>query len=192
MGTPTAQESHKFKSILQDFSEASRTTTNLDKYRIFFFNTPEAIQIHISRLLGIPQSSLLSKYLGIPLLGSMDRNISWEPLLQSLTNWLSSWTFRSLNLACCLVLLKYVLQVIAIYLFFALADPQKVLQAIKTLQRRFLWKGHNSNSKWTLVSWDNICKPKLKGNLRLRDPYTLNEIMGAKIWWRWLKNQKEL
>jgi hypothetical protein len=67
-----------------------------------------------------------------------------------------------------------------------------VLQAIHNLQRRFLWQGNHAKRKWDLVSWDNICRPKLKGGLGLRDPCTLNEIMGAKIWWRWLKHPKEL
>jgi hypothetical protein len=30
--------------------------------------------------------------------------------------------------------------------------------------------------------------PKFKGGLGLRDPGKLNQVMGAKIWWRWLKN----
>jgi hypothetical protein len=119
MGTPTTQEARKFKEILSTSTMLRGTTINLVKSQIFFFNTPEAIQNHISRLLNIPKSSLPSNYLGIPLSDSVARNISWEPLLQSLTNHLNSWTFRSLNLAGRLVLLKYVLQAIPIYLFFS-------------------------------------------------------------------------
>jgi hypothetical protein len=29
--------------------------------------------------------------------------------------------------------------------------------------------------------------PKSQGGLGLRDPGKLNQVMGAKIWWRWLK-----
>jgi hypothetical protein len=33
-----------------------------------------------------------------------------------------------------------------------------------------------------------ISKPKLAGGLGLRDPFFLNQILGAKLWWRWIKN----
>jgi hypothetical protein len=67
LNSPTAREAIKLNSILSDFSEASGMVLNLDKSKIFFFNTPSCIQIHISRLLGIPRSSLPSNYLGVPL-----------------------------------------------------------------------------------------------------------------------------
>ena len=48
MNTPTMQESNKLRSILYDFSEASGTTFNLAKSKVFFFNTSKAIQQHLS------------------------------------------------------------------------------------------------------------------------------------------------
>jgi hypothetical protein len=70
--------------------------------------------------------------------------------------------------------------------------PSCILTAIKTLQRNFLWKGAKNDRKIALISWDKICKPKLKGGLGLRDPTTLNKVLSAKIWWRWLKHPKDL
>jgi hypothetical protein len=67
LNTPRAQEENKLSSILNDFSEASGTTFNLAKSQLFFFNTPIAIQQHISQLLNIPVCSLPSQYLGLPL-----------------------------------------------------------------------------------------------------------------------------
>jgi hypothetical protein len=92
LNTPTTQEANKLRSILNDFSEASRTTFNLDKSQLFFFNTPEAIQHHISQLMNIPICSLPSQYLGLPLSDSAARNISWDSLLLSISNRLSNWT----------------------------------------------------------------------------------------------------
>jgi hypothetical protein len=48
------------------------------------------------------------------------------------------------------------------------------------------------DKKWALVSWDKVCKPKSLGGLGLRDPGKLNNTMGAKIWWRWLKTPPEI
>jgi hypothetical protein len=122
MNTPTAREATKLNSILSDFTEASGMILNLDKSKLYFFNTPIAVQNHISRLLGIPKSSLPSNYLGIPLTGEPTRSISWDSLLLSISHRLSNWTFRPLNIAARLVLLKSVLQALPTYLFTALAS----------------------------------------------------------------------
>jgi hypothetical protein len=101
---------------------------------------------------------------------------------------LRSWTFRPLNIASRLVLLKSVLQALPTYLFTALETPKKIIRAIRTLQRNFLWQGIQPKKKWALVNWDRLCMPINQGGLGIRDPGKLNQIMGAKIWWRWLKN----
>jgi hypothetical protein len=51
MGSPTTKEALKISSILRDFNEASGyTSINTEKSQIFFFNTPLAIQNHITHL----------------------------------------------------------------------------------------------------------------------------------------------
>jgi len=181
------REANNLNSILSDFTEASGMTLNLDKSKLFFFNTPDAVQLHISRLLGIPKSSLLSNYLGIPLMGTTTRSISWDNLLLSISNTLRNWTFRPLNIASRPVLLKFVLQTLPTYLFTTLAAPKQVIKVIRNLHQNFLWHGHQPNKKWALVGWDKICTPKSMGGLGLRDPGKLNQVMGSKMWWRWLK-----
>jgi hypothetical protein len=130
MNTPTVQEANKLNSILSDFSDATGTSFNLAKSQLFFFNTPKAIQQHVSQLLSIPVCSLPTHYLGLPLSDSAAHNLSWDSLLLSISNRLSSWTFRSLNLPARITLLKSVLQAIPTYLFSALAAPQSVIKKI--------------------------------------------------------------
>jgi hypothetical protein len=187
MNSPTAHEAVKLKSILSNFTEASGMTLNLDKSKLFFFNTPMEVQIHISKILGIPRSSLPSNYLGIPLTGAPAKSISWDSLLISMSNRLANWTFRPLNIAARLVLLKSVLQTLPTYLFTALVAPKHIIRAIRNIQRNFLWQGLQPNKKWALVRWDKVCLPKCRGGLGLQDPGKLNQIMGTKIWWRWMK-----
>jgi len=134
MNTPTTQEANKLKIILTEFVEASGTSLNLYESQIYFFNTLEAIQKHISQLLGIPKISLPSNNLGVPLTGVATCNISWDILLLSISNRLSNWTFRSLNLAAHLVLLKFVLEALPTYLFTSLVAPHSVIRDIINLQ----------------------------------------------------------
>jgi len=73
-----------------------------------------------------------------------------------------------------------------LYLFSILAAPKWVLKSIRNLQRNFLWNSAATNRKWALVKWSNVCMPKEKGGIGLRDPEKSNSIMNAKIWWQWI------
>jgi hypothetical protein len=89
--------------------------------------------------------------------------------------------FRSLNITSRLILLKYILQAIPLYLFLVLSSPECIIKYILTLQWNFLWRGTNSIRKWVLVFWDTLCTSKFKGGLGLRDIDILNGIRGARL-----------
>jgi hypothetical protein len=55
-----------------------------------------------------------------------------------------------------------------------------------------LWGGAHKERKWDLVSWDYLCQPKILRGLGLRDLKTLNYILGAKTWWRWINQNDDL
>jgi hypothetical protein len=44
-----------------------------------------------------------------------------------------------------------------------------------------------NKEKWASVSWEKVCKPKIKGVLGLHDPQVTNDTYGANLWWRWVK-----
>jgi len=192
LGSSTVREALRILCILQTFYEASGMDINREKSQIFFFNTSIPVQLHITNILGFTHSSLPSKYPGIPVINKALQNSSWEGLLSSLVKRLFSWNFCSLNLPSCLILLKSILQALPIYSFSALVAPRFILIAIKNLQRNFLWKGAKNDQKIALISWEKICKPKLKEVLGSWDPTILNKVLSAKIWWRWIKHPKDL
>ena len=41
-----------------------------------------------------------------------------------------------------------------------------------------------------MVACDKICKPKNDGGLGLDDPEILRKVLGAKLWWHWVKDPK--
>ena len=41
------------------------------------------------------------------------------------------------------------------------------------------------------MSWEDVCKPKEQGGLRLRDLEVMSEILGAKVWWCWVNHLVE-
>jgi len=189
-GHPSVQEARSFKSILENFSNASGALINKVKSQIFFFNTPPSTQRAIARILGFTIASLPSKYLGAPLIASALKHSSWNSLLEKLEARLFLWTHRALNMASRIVLIKAVLQSMPLYLFSILAAPKWVLKAMKQLQRNFLWGSSGPNQKWALLKWEKACIPKNVGGIGIRDPEHSNMIMGAKIWWKWLSNSR--
>eukprot|EP00253_Pinus_taeda_P007691 PITA_07691 len=138
-------------------------------------------------ILGFQRDSLPSKYLGVPLTDKPLNKDIWESVINKLKDKISKWTNRALNLVGRLVLTKAILQTIPIYMLSALPAPTGVLQQIRNMQRDFLWQKGEEKKKWALVAWDKICKPKSHGGLGRHDPRTLNKVLGAKVWWRWLK-----
>ena len=163
---------------------------NLSKSKIFFFNTNIAIQKNISIILGFQRDFLPSKYLGVPLTTKPMLKRIWEPLINKLQDKVSKWTINSLNLAGKLVLTKVVLQVIPIFMLSALPAPKGVFQQFRNIQRNFLSGKKENRKKWALVSWDKICKHKNHGGLGLDDQEILSNVLGAKLWWRWVHNPK--
>lgn len=62
--------------------------------------------------------------------------------------------------------------------------PVKVWRKTVRIQRRFLWGGVKEDSKISWVSWVNVCKPKSKDGLGVRDLLCVNLSLLAKLRWR--------
>eukprot|EP00253_Pinus_taeda_P021887 PITA_21887 len=185
-GHPSVQEARLLKDLLSTFSDATGPLINRVKSQIFFFNTPMSTQNSIARILGFTIANLPSKYLGAPMIASALKHASWTDLLDKFEAKLSLWTYRSLNMASRVILIKAILQSLPLYLFSLLAAPKWVIKAIRNLQRNFLWGSSGHNRKWALLKWDKVCLPKKSGGIGIRDPELSNTVMGAKLWWRWL------
>eukprot|EP00253_Pinus_taeda_P013888 PITA_13888 len=175
-GTPTVKEATTYKDILHLFSRASGMEINFSKSTIFFFNTHQAVQSHLSRLLGFRIGSLPSRYLGAPLTLKPWQKAHWEKILANMERRCKHWTNRALNFAGRLVLTKAILQAIPQYMLSILPAPKGVLDQIRSIQRSFLWSGNSEKKKWSLVAWKKLCRPKNRGGLNLDSPN------GSPIW----------
>jgi hypothetical protein len=43
-----------------------------------------------------------------------------------------------------------------------------------------------------LMAWEEVCTPKTKGGLGIRDPLIMGKYLTTKTWWRWIKGQSKL
>eukprot|EP00253_Pinus_taeda_P029818 PITA_29818 len=62
-----------------------------------------------------------------------------------------------------------------------------VCAKLREIFGKFIWGGPTQQRKWALVSWANLIQRNEEGGLGVRDPETLNKVLGAKLWWRWLQ-----
>eukprot|EP00253_Pinus_taeda_P015841 PITA_15841 len=166
-GHPSSQEASAFKDLLSLFSEASGTSINATISHLFFFHTPAFTQRNIARILGYSIATLPSKYLGTPLLDSAIKNSSWRTLIDKLESRLSSWTFRSLNMASRLILIKTVLQVMPLYLFSVLAALNGFLKASVIYIETFCGDPMKSASTWQ-ANWQGESYTEIEQELNQR------------------------
>eukprot|EP00253_Pinus_taeda_P025537 PITA_25537 len=188
----TIKEVRMIKKVLDIFMKASGMEVNKDNLCTFIFNTPEAIKVHLTRTLGFRQGDLPTKYLGNQLDIHPTRMKNWQEVIEKIKKHLACWSFRTLNIASRILLLKSVLQSIPIYPLSIREASKGVCAKITEIFGKFIWGGPKQQRKWALVSWKNLVKRKEEGGLGLRNPEMLNKSLGAKLWWRWLQGGKDV
>lgn len=72
------------------------------------------------------------------------------------------------------------------------AIPKTICQKMVEIFKILLWQGTKKAKKWVLLSWKWLSKTLTEGGLGLRDPYILNYVMGAKLWWKWIQGGEGL
>lgn len=135
-GKATLKEVRHLKRILELFAEASGMEINKEKSNAFIFNTIEPIKRHLIRTLGFKQGDLPTKYLGSMIDINPKRWRNWSGIIEKLQAKMSNWSFRSLNIAGRVVLLKSILQAIPIYPLSIMEAPKKAYSKIREIFRK--------------------------------------------------------
>jgi len=175
------------KSLLQIFGEASGLQTNLHKSCVIPIQCDDSIEEIVSNSLQCSTSAFPATYLGLPI---SDKKLSRGHLLawiEKIANKLPGWKAPLLSLAGRVVLVRFVLTAIPIYLLVALKVPKWFIRAIDKIRRGFLWKGRKeANGGCCLVAWDKVMRPLELGGLGIHNL----EIMGWALQMRWLWIEK--
>jgi hypothetical protein len=184
----------RFKTALDNFTQASGALINNVKSNVYAWNTP----IRTARLIeNIFRFPLIEKwqtftYLGIPICLKSLPNSAWNQTLDKLKNKLEQWGAIWLNLAGRTVLIKSVLSALPIFQFSSLLAPQNVKSTISSLLRCFLWEGGKTDTKkFHLIKWDIVKHPKENRGLGIRDPGLSNLAMGEKILWKLVSGEND-
>ncbi|XP_059663913.1 uncharacterized protein LOC132309641 [Cornus florida] len=171
------------KSAMDLFSSLSGLATNPSKSSVFLSGIDHSSEILFSNFLGVGIGSLPIKHLGVPLISTRLKAADYNLLLEKITVRIRHWSSRSLSYAGRLVLIKSVLLSTQLYWSSIFILPQKVINDLSALLRRFLWTGPDLKKTSARVKWCNVCKPISDGGLGLPNLEVANRAAILKHIW---------
>ncbi|KAJ9701108.1 hypothetical protein PVL29_006452 [Vitis rotundifolia] len=177
------EELQTLKSLLLVFGQIFGLKVNLDKSNLFGINLD---QNHLSRLalmLDCKISDWPISYLGLPLGGNPTASGFWNPVIERISRRLDGWQKAYLSFGGRITLVHSCLSHIPSYFLSLFKIPASVAAKIERLQRDFLWSGVGEGKRDHLVSWDAVCKPRVKGGLGFgKIPLRNRALLGKWLW----------
>jgi hypothetical protein len=152
---------------LNTYSSWSRQHINVSKSAIFFSrNCSPSSKNAVNSILHLALLPSWAKYLGIPLLMHRRKKDSFIKLKDRIIARISGWKAKFLSQAARTTLVKSVVNAIPTYLMSLFFLLKSLCVSINSSIRKF-WLGYPQDKKHclSLLSWDNICKPKSLGGL---------------------------
>jgi hypothetical protein len=114
---------------------------NFTKSKLIPLNISEPYITNFATLFQCKVSSLLLKYLSLPLYWKKPSKLDWKILIQKLQKCLPSWNGKLLSLKGRLILLNSIFSSLPIYYLSFFLISQNILRRIDQIQKRFLWAG---------------------------------------------------
>ena len=189
-GESSWKEALNYKSIIDNYMNASGQKVNVAKSEIFFLNTEEKLENQICSIMGYKKGSFPCKYLGIDLEKCSKSSKVWHNTLNKLEAKIGNWKDKWLTKAGKSVKIRSVLSAVPTYPLSCLPLSKNLLHKFEAKLRDFLWNDCEESKKLALVKWDKICKPKELGGLGIKNLAWQNAALGAKLVWR-LYNERD-
>ncbi|OMO65780.1 reverse transcriptase [Corchorus capsularis] len=155
-------------------------------------NTRKMDAKNLSNQTGIPLTSDLGKYLGVPFIhGRVSKKTYWH-IVERVQEKFASWKINHLSLAGRTVLIKSAASPVPIYTMQTARLPLSVCDEIAKRSRGFLWGSSAEKRKIHLVNWEQVCMPKNQAGLGFRASRDVNLALLAKMGWRLMEENDKL
>ncbi|XP_073051225.1 uncharacterized protein [Primulina eburnea] len=179
--------------ILNKFCSCSGETVNFQKSHMFVSkNVNNTMATNLSSTSGIPLTTDLGKYLGVPSIHGRVTSSMYKQVLDRIKARLEGWKTKYLSFAGRQVLAKSVLNAIPLYSMQTSLLPLGICSEIEKTIRNFLWGGSNEERKCHLIKWETVTKPKELGGLGIRRMHPTNLAFMTKLGWRLMEEQGKL
>ncbi|XP_058775262.1 uncharacterized protein LOC131649520 [Vicia villosa] len=146
----------------------------------------------ILRGFGLVSGSFPFKFLGIWVGERANKTKVWKDVVTDIKSRLSRWKRRNISIGGRVTLIGAVLNTILIFTLSFYKAPSMIIKEIRGLLSNFLWNGNANKRSIHWVKWENVCKPKEKSWLGIRDVGDLNRALLLKWKWRILKEDKAI
>ncbi|RVW78846.1 Transposon TX1 uncharacterized 149 kDa protein [Vitis vinifera] len=173
------------KSVLVVFGHISGLKVNLDKSNMYGINLGQDHLHRLAELLDCKASGWPILYLGLPLGGNPKSGSFWDPVIERISSRLDGWQKAYLSFGGRITLIQSCLTHMPCYFLSLFKIPASMAGRIERLQRDFLWSGVGEGKRDHLVSWDVVCKSKMKGGLGLGRISLRNSALLGKWLWRY-------
>lgn len=171
--------------ILLDFAGQSGLQLSVGKSKLFTSdNTSLGLARALSSTSGIPVTSDLGVYLGVPIKHGRLSSMSYQYLLDRIKSKLALWKKNTLSFAGRRVFVQSTTSTIANYAMQTQLLPVAVTSSIDRNNRSFLWGDTELRLRPHLVKWERICQSRDRGGLNIREARLVNLSLLAKLGWR--------
>ena len=169
--------------VLKEFELRSGLAVSLQKSSFFLSGLSDEERDLIQFSTGMPQGTLLVRYLGVPLCTKKLSLLNCEVLIQQVKGKFNSWSARALSFAGRLLLIKTVIAGITNFWCSSFVLPKACIKRINSLCGVFLWRGNIEEHHTARVSWEIVTRPKEEGGLGVRDLVQWNKACMMKLIW---------
>ena len=177
------------KAILRSFELVSGLRIHFAKSQFGAIGQSEAWCTRAADILNCGPLQFPFIYLGMPIGVNPRRKVVWEPLIRKFEAKLNKWNQRSLSMAVRITLINVVLTALPLFYMSFFRAPTAIIKRLTAIQRQFLWGGNLEGKKIAWVAWNQVCAPKEKGGLGVKDIKAFNRALLIK--WKWLMFQQQ-
>nr|CCA65981.1 hypothetical protein [Beta vulgaris subsp. vulgaris] len=173
----------KIMAAFNSFSKASGLQASIEKSCIYFGGVCHEEAEQLADRIQMPIGSLPFRYLGVPLASKKLNFSQCKPLIDKITTRAQGWVAHLLSYAGRLQLVKTILYSMQNYWGQIFPLPKKLIKAVETTCRKFLWTGTVDTSYKAPVAWDFLQQPKSTGGLNVTNMVLWNKAAILKLLW---------
>jgi hypothetical protein len=172
--------------ILNVFCTATGLSINSSKSSVHYWGVSEADLLLLKG--SIPFTFIDLKegfcYLGFRLKPRASTPADWSWLVAIFERKINFWCNKWLSLGGRYILVKSVLEGLAVYWMTLERIPNKVITLLRRLSCRFLWNDRVDNHRFHLCKWQSLYRPRKAGGWGLKNLSFFNSALLACSFWR--------
>jgi hypothetical protein len=172
--------------VLQLFCSVSGLSINLSKSSVHYWGLTDAELLILKDSIPLTFINLSEgfTYLGFQMKLGVTSPGDWRWLVATFERKIGFWCNKWLSLGGRLILVKSVLESLAVYWMTLERVPPKIITTLRRLAFNFLWSGQADKHRLHLCSWQTLSKPRRAGGWGLKNLSSFNVALLASTFWR--------